>query len=111
MHTKSPILRCYEELELLTEQMLEIVQAGNWDAMEELQEVYAAQVDCLRRMDHSAPISESELTCRYQRLERILASDAAIRNLLTPEWTRLGMLLGNARRQQELGHIYGMRPE
>ena len=107
MTASSPILHCYRELELLAEHMLELARAGNWTAMAELQQVYTVQVDQLRRMDHSKPISDRERMDRYQRLERILGYDAAIRNLLAPEMNRLGALLGNARRQQDLHHAYG----
>ncbi|MFJ1259832.1 flagellar protein FliT [Cupriavidus sp. CuC1] len=107
MTALSPILHCYRELELLAEQMLELARAGNWTAMTEVQQVYIMQVEQLRHMDHGAPISDRERMDRYRRLERILGYDAAIRNLLSPEMSRLGALLGNARRQQDLHQAYG----
>ena len=38
------VIQIYEELVLLSEQMLEAARHGNWDAMTEVQRVYVAQV-------------------------------------------------------------------
>lgn len=103
----SPVLRCYEELELIVEQMLEASQAGNWDAMNELQVVYSAQVDLLRGIPDEAPLSSGERMMRHERLTRILAYDAAIRKIMVPEWTRLSEILGTARRRNSLNAAYG----
>ncbi len=107
MPVLSPVLRCYQELELLGAQMLELARAGNWSAMTEVERAYSMQVEQLRRMDHSESITDHERRARYLRLERILSYDAAIRDLLTPELSWLSALLGNARRQQELHRAYG----
>jgi flagellar protein FliT len=103
----SPIVRSYEELLLLSEQMLEAAQASNWDALVDLQQVYLAEVDRLRGMDHSAPFSDRERLLRFQLLERILAHDARIRDLATPQLARLSELMGHSRRQQDLSAAYG----
>ncbi|MGO4326844.1 flagellar protein FliT [Cupriavidus sp. 2TAF22] len=108
MHRPSPVLSCYEELELLAEQMLETARANHWDALSDLQKVYMAQVDRLRQLKDEASFPEHERSSRFHRLERILAYDAAIRDLLMPELTRFGGMIASARRQQSLGHAYGV---
>jgi flagellar protein FliT len=106
MFVPSPILRCYEALEQLAQQMLDAARADNWDAVAEVQRTYVAQVERLRHLDHDTPISEAERSARFQRLERILACDAAIRHLLMPEMAQLGRLLGSSRRQKDLHAAY-----
>ena len=48
MFAMSPIVRSYEELLVLSEQMLDAARASNWDALTDLQKVYMAEVDRLR---------------------------------------------------------------
>ncbi|WP_224011287.1 flagellar protein FliT [Cupriavidus pinatubonensis] len=52
--------------------------------MNSLQCIYLREVERLRLMDRSVPISEQERGRRYKHLARILACDAAIRDLLAP---------------------------
>ncbi|WP_454737362.1 flagellar protein FliT [Cupriavidus necator] len=104
----SPVIRGYEELLLLSEQMLEAARAGNWDAMSELQQVYVAEVDQLRALGPHPVPSAQERTRRYRLLERILAHDAAIRQIVMPQVSRLEALLGSSRRKQELGLAYNV---
>ncbi|QET05862.1 MULTISPECIES: flagellar protein FliT [Cupriavidus] len=107
MLSMSPIVRSYEELLLLSEQMLEAARAGNWDAMSELQQVYLAEVERLRQLDHAVPFSDNERLRRFQLLERILAFDARIRDLTMPRLAQLGSLLNNSRTQMSLHRAYG----
>ncbi|CAG9170880.1 flagellar protein FliT [Cupriavidus pampae] len=103
----SPIVRSYEELLVLSEQMLEAARAGNWDAMSELQQVYLAEVERLRQLDHGAPFSDNERLRRFQLLERILTFDARIRDLTMPRLAQLGSLLNSSRTQLGLHRAYG----
>ncbi|GLC94524.1 flagellar protein FliT [Cupriavidus sp. TA19] len=108
MSVSDAVIRGYEELLLISEQMLEAARAGNWDAMSELQQVYVGEVDQLRALGpHPAP-SAAERSRRYQLLERILAHDAAIRQIVMPQMSQLEALLGSTRRQRELGQAYGV---
>lgn len=107
MFAMSPIVRSYEELLVLSEQMLEAASASNWDALTDLQKVYQAEVERLRQLDHSAPFSDEERLRRFHLLERILAFDARIRDLTMPRLAELGRLLTNTRRKQDLATAYG----
>lgn len=107
MLAMSPIVRSYEELLVLSEQMLEAARAANWDALTDLQKVYMSEVDRLRVLDHDAPFSENERLRRFQLLERILAYDARIRDLTMPRLAELGALINNSRRKLDLSAAYG----
>jgi flagellar protein FliT len=107
MFDMSPIVRSYEELLVLSEQMLEAARASNWDALNDLQQVYMAEVDRLRLLDHTKPFSDNERLRRFQLLERILAYDARIRDLTMPRLAQLGELLNSSRRKLELSAAYG----
>lgn len=106
MLASSPILTCYVELEALAKRMLGAAQAGRMDDVYALQESYLARVEHLKTLDHDTPASVDERDRRRDHLERILACDAAIRDLLMPEWNRLSDLLRNSRRQRDLHQAY-----
>lgn len=108
MSVSAAVIRGYEELLLISEQMLDAARAGNWDAMSELQQVYVAEVDQLRALGPHPEPSAQERIRRYRLLERILAHDAAIRRILTPQLSRLEALLSSSRRKQELGLAYNV---
>ncbi|KDP86747.1 flagellar assembly protein FliT [Cupriavidus sp. SK-3] len=108
MEAVNMVARHYEELLLLSEQMLEAARAGNWDAMSDLQQVYVAEVEQLRRLGPQTTMSAHDRARRYGMLERILAHDASIRQLVVPQMARLEALLGSSRRRQELSHAYGV---
>ncbi|WP_020205897.1 MULTISPECIES: flagellar protein FliT [Cupriavidus] len=104
---KNHLIACYEALLVLSGQMCEAARAGDWDALSALQARYVAQVNVLRNNDDVVLLSPQERRYRYQMLETILSQDAAIRNLVMPQIERLGHLLNNSRRRQELHHAYG----
>ncbi|MCT9070141.1 flagellar protein FliT [Cupriavidus gilardii] len=107
MRTVSPTVLNYEELLVLSEQMLEAAEAENWTAFNDVQTVYLAVVDRLRELEHNVPVSAEERMRRHALLDRILAYDARIRDLMLPHLARLGQLLGDSRRRQNLSHAYG----
>lgn len=106
MQAVSPILSCYAELEAIGGHMLRAAQAGRLDDVYTLQQSYLECVDQLKTFNHDAPISADERNRRRDHLERILSCDAAIRELLVPEWTRLGDLLRSSHRQRDLHKAY-----
>ena len=102
------VIQIYEELVLLSEQMLEAARHGNWDAMTDVQRVYVAQVEALRRKDVPAPATAQERMQHQALLARLLAHDAAIRDLVMPQLQRLGELLGSTRRRRDVNEAYGI---
>jgi len=102
------VIQIYEELVLLSEQMLEAARHGNWDAMIEVQRVYVAQVEALRLKDVQAPATPQARMQHQALLARLLQHDAAIRDLVMPQLERLGALIGNARRRRDISVAYGV---
>ncbi|KAI3590817.1 Flagellar biosynthesis protein FliT [Cupriavidus sp. U2] len=108
MPANASVIQIYEELVLLSEQMLEAARHDNWDAMTEVQRVYVAQVDALRSKNPPPPATLQERMQHQALLARLLAHDAAIRDLVMPQLQRLGELLGNARRRRGVNDAYGV---
>ena len=107
MRCQSDVIHCYEQIKPITSRMLALARAGDWDAMAPLEEEFRRYVDHLKTIESSHPLDPSELEKKYLLLRQILADDAEIRDLLTPQVARLGILMGNLRRQQNLNQAYG----
>ncbi|WP_447919422.1 flagellar protein FliT [Achromobacter aegrifaciens] len=105
--TTHPILEHYQEIALITNDMLSAAQAGDWDAAMAHGQQYCEQVERLRLTDSGAPLDEAGRTMKYDLLVRILENDALTRDLALPQLARLGELLGRMKRQQTLLSAYG----
>ncbi len=101
-HTSS-ILRQYEIIAGISSSMLVEARASNWDSVVALGEQYQDAVESLRSI---TSLSDEDRQARKDLLTKILDDDANIRMLATPELGRLGILLGNMKRQQTVLHAY-----
>lgn len=93
------VISLYENLSLLTRQMLEAARGQNWDRLRELEEACAAEIGRLHD-DAPLPALSGELRARKVRiLQRILADDREIRIITEPSMEKLSLLLnsGSAR--------------
>jgi len=102
-----PILDHYQEIALITADMLSAAQSGDWDAAMVHGQLYCEQVERLRLAEASAPLDEAGRAMKYDLLVRILDNDALTRDLALPQLARLGDLLGRMKRQQTLLSAYG----
>ncbi|MBK4736356.1 flagellar protein FliT [Noviherbaspirillum sp. DKR-6] len=97
--TCDDVISLYENLSLLTRQMLEAARGRNWDRLRELEEACAAEIGRLHD-DAPLPPLSGELRARKVRiLQRILADDREIRTITEPWMEQLSLLLnsGSAR--------------
>ncbi len=97
------ILEQYQLIARITSHMLELAQSNRWEEVIAQCELYVAAVHKLKTLDE---LSAQDKQARRELLTQILADDAAIRNLATPELTRLSYLMGNMKRQQNVLETY-----
>ncbi|WP_164840412.1 flagellar protein FliT [Collimonas arenae] len=107
MTPQNEMIHCYEQIAPLSGRMLELARSGDWSGLLQLGQQIRSQVDRLREIQLEAPLEPSQLARKHDLLSRILADDAAIRDIVTPELAQLSSLLGNMHRQQHLNHAYG----
>jgi len=107
MTPQHDVMDCYEQLAPLTGRMLVLARAGDWDGLVTLGHEFRASVERLKGLEQPVPLEPWQLMRKQSLLSRILADDAAIRDLVTPELAQLSSLLGNMHRQQHLNHAYG----
>lgn len=103
----SPILEHYQEIALITGEMLTAAQAGDWDTAMAHGQQYCELVERLRIAEPTAPLDEAGRAMKYDLLVRILENDAMTRDLALPQLARLGEMLGRMKRQQTLLSAYG----
>lgn len=103
MSKSSSILRQYEVIAGISSRMLSEARANHWDEVIVLGEQYQAAVESLRSLNQ---LSDEDRLARRDLLTRILDDDANIRLLAAPELNRLGMLLGNMKRQHTVLQAY-----
>jgi len=101
------IIHCYEQIAPLSSRMLEFARTGNWDGLSHLGRQFRGYIDRLKEIQLEFPLDHSQLARKHVLLSKILADDAAIRDIVTPELAQLSNLLGNMHRQQHLNHAYG----
>ncbi|MDS1141145.1 flagellar protein FliT [Pusillimonas sp. SM2304] len=103
MSTSPSILRQYEIIAGISSRMLAAARANQWDDVVTLGEEYQAAVESLRGMKD---LNNKDRLARRELLVKILEDDAHIRTLAAPELARLGVLLGNMKRQQSVLQAY-----
>ncbi len=103
MTTSDTILRQYELIADISGKMLELANKDKWDEVIVLSQRYYEAVEALREM---GPLDEANRRARKSLLSKILDDDARIRNLAAPELVRLGALLGNMKRHQNVLKAY-----
>lgn len=107
MGHQSAVIDCYEQIVPLVARMLVLAQAGKWSALVTLEEQFRSDIERLKVLDPTDTLDKTQLAQKHEMLKRILADDAEIRNIISPQLARLGALLGNMHQQQNLHQAYG----
>ena len=106
MAHENAVIDCYEQIAPLVARMLELARAGNWDALVTLEAQFRADIEILKKIDTTDALDLSQRAQKHRLLQRILADDAEIRNILSPQLARLGALLGSMQQQHNLHQAY-----
>lgn len=109
METVEQLFERYEAIAKVVGEMLSAARADQWNTLIQLQEQYTALVDSLRPVDASFDLDEAQRARKHELIRRILADDAAIRDLITPRLARLSALLASSRHTRALQEMYGVK--
>ncbi len=74
----------YEEVETLTEQMLQATKQQDWQQLAELEALCAQQLGQLKNMADGQPLSAAARKRKLAVIKHILATDREIRQLMSP---------------------------
>jgi len=106
--SQQDVIDCYEELAPLTTQMLEAARAADWEMLTGLEHIFREVVSRLRNLRPEDPPDDFQKERKYRLLQRILADDAEIRNLVTPQMKGLTELISTSQRRGKLNKAYNV---
>ncbi|MBN3728500.1 flagellar protein FliT [Burkholderia sp. Ac-20379] len=109
MNRKAAYLALYEAIADVSGQMLAAARGADWTAVNGLQSEYQTLVDGLKIAEEGVQLDQAERGHKYTLIRRILADDAAIRDLASPEVARLSALFDAGRSTRMLKDIYQAR--
>ena len=101
------LLATYDRLSNTTAHMLSAAQAGDWERLAELENNCSGLVACLSNLENDDPLPEPLRMRKAAMIRKVLADDAAIRDITEPWLARLGTMLGANRREHQLLRSYG----
>jgi flagellar protein FliT len=101
------LMSVYDRLARTTASMLDAALNGRWDELVALEEQCASLIANMSQLENDKPLPETLRTHKASMLRKVLADDAAIRNITEPWLQQLGAMLGANRHQQRLLHTYG----
>jgi flagellar protein FliT len=103
------VIFLYEAVATITDQMLTAARSGDWDKLTALQARCVSQVDALKTDEAPVPLTGVVRERKVAIIQKILADDREIRNLVEPWMTELSMLINSTGIQRKLHNAYGAR--
>lgn len=100
-------LGLYDEMTVLSEQMLRAASAGDWDLLTELERECAVRLDRLRH-NETAVVQAETRSRKVAAIRTILANDRQIRDLTQPWMAKLSALVGNTSTERRVARAYGV---
>ena len=101
------LLRTYDQLSTTTAHMLSAAQASDWQRLVVLDKDCSDLVALLSRLENDDSLPAELRVRKAGMIRKVLADDAAIRDITEPWLARLGTMLGANRREQQLLKSYG----
>jgi flagellar protein FliT len=101
------LLSTYACLARTTGNMLAAAQGAQWEKLVDLEKHCADLIERMSTLENDDPLPEAVRSRKAQMIRKVLADDAAIRNITEPWLQQLGSMLGANRQEQQLLRSYG----
>lgn len=102
-----PLLSAYQHILTLSNQMIALAQAGQWDSVVELEVSY---VQAVERTAQCTSISDASMALQEilrNKLQQILNNETELKRLLQQRMNELRVLIGQSTRQSIVNSTYG----
>jgi flagellar protein FliT len=109
MKTSQEYFDHYESIAALSGKMLAAARSGEWGELKVMQSAYRELVDGLKEVDGGSELDNDDKARKLDLVRRILADDAAIRDLTSPSLARLSALFTANRPARVLKKMMGLR--
>ena len=107
MMTSQQVLSVYEEMVVLTEQMVGAASASDWERLAVLEQRCAAHVKTLKENEPAAVLKGPSRLKKIEFLKKLLADDRKIRDLTMPWMAHLSALINSSGVERRLATAYG----
>jgi flagellar protein FliT len=97
----------YDAIEALSNQMLDAAKKEEWDKLSELESICAQHVQQLKYYQNVLPLSKDMQAQKKSSIQRILAVDSQIRDIVSPQMASLSALIKSTRNGKNLSNTYG----
>lgn len=101
------LVSTYEGLAHTTGRMLHAALDGRWDDLVVLERRCAELIETMTALESEEPLPQDVRQRKAAMIRKVLADDAAIRNITEPWLQQLGSMLGANRHSQRLLRTYG----
>lgn len=101
------LLETYDCLARTTGHMLNAAQNGDWDHLIELERHCAELIARMSALETEEPLPEDLRKHKSAMIRKVLADDAAIRNITEPWLQQLGTMLSANTHERRLLRTYG----
>ena len=106
MMNSHEIISIYQNVAIITDQMLAAARNSDWDHLVELETRCASHIAELRSVEPTALPGEMRAH-KVQIIRQILADDREIREITMPWMARLTSMLSSTSNERKLGQAYG----
>jgi flagellar protein FliT len=110
--TSTELIQTYESVLAVTGEMLEAARGEDWDRLVEREKRCRELIDTLIQARDEVALDSDTRRRKAEIIRKVLADDAAIRDLTQPWLARLQHLMTSAGRERQLHAAYGAgRPD
>lgn len=106
MHPMSSQIEIYEEMGLLSAQMVEAARANEWDELVELERGVAALRDTLVLAAAEDTLTPDLVLRKRYLIQRIIEDDAEVRRHTEPWMEHVRQFLGDGNRRRDVQRAY-----
>jgi flagellar protein FliT len=109
MNTTEDYFAHYEAIAKLSSRMLVAAREGEWSDLKTMQGTYREMIEQLKEADSGSSLDEHARARKLDLVKKILADDAAIRDLSSPSLARLSALFTVNNPARVLKKMMGLR--
>ncbi|MCO7511181.1 flagella biosynthesis regulatory protein FliT [Serratia fonticola] len=107
MEHHQQLLSAYQHIHTLSEQMITLAQAGQWDALIEMEIIYVQAVEKTAQLAGIPEPSSSLQDILRGKLQQILKNETELKRLMQLRMDELTVLIGQSTRQSVVNSTYG----
>jgi flagellar protein FliT len=100
------MLKMYENVANITDQMLQAALDGNWELLVRLEADCTAQASLINNNREQVPLANTERLEKIRIIKKILSDDRQIRDLVEPRMNFLSDLMRSSRTHRQVSKAY-----